>query len=375
MPGVVTKRAGAVMAAFLACTTAAASLSPRALEAGRLLLAQDDPAALAETRLVLMQNRNAAIREQIEAALAAGDSDLAASFVALAQSHDEALPEELIGRVAAAVAAQASPLRQAKDFTGGLVTGEGDGLAGWAGVVAGDLFVFGDIRDVLREGGRLAVGEDTDALILGLAGAGLAVTAALYASAGGAAPLRAGLSVVKGARRAGHLSEPLARWGARAGREMLDLAALRQAMASASALRPAQSARAVKAALRAEKAGAVVRFGKDVGRIAGKAGSRGAMDVLKIADGPADVARAARLATAKGGETRALLKLFGRGALVLASGAFHLALWLFALLWMLFGMVASLKAAAERLTQGWCNRRRRLRAQRRLAAPRLAAAA
>jgi len=55
---------------------------------------------------------------------------------------------------------------------------------------SGDLFVFGDIRDVVREGKHLATGEDTDHLVLGLAAAGLAVTAATYVSLGGAAPLR-----------------------------------------------------------------------------------------------------------------------------------------------------------------------------------------
>ena len=70
-------------------------------------------------------------------------------------------------------------------------------------VIDGDLFVFGDIRDVVREGKHLAMGEDTDRLILGLATAGLAVTAATYASAGGAAPVRAGLTLVKDARKVG----------------------------------------------------------------------------------------------------------------------------------------------------------------------------
>ena len=45
-----------------------------------------------------------------------------------------------------------------------------------------------------------------------------------------------------------------------------------------------------------------------------KAGIRAAKDTLKIAEGPKDVARAARLAEAKGGQTRAILKVLGRGA-------------------------------------------------------------
>jgi len=39
--------------------------------------------------------------------------------------------------------------------------------------------VFGDIRDVVREGKHLAMGEDTDRLVLGLAAA-VWMTAATY---------------------------------------------------------------------------------------------------------------------------------------------------------------------------------------------------
>lgn len=74
--------------------------------------------------------------------------------------------------------------------------------------------------------------------------------------------------------------------------------------------------------------------------------------------------RAARLAEASGGKTRAILKLLGRGALLLATGAFDLALWLFGALVTLFGVLSSIKATTERLTQAWCDRRRARRLRR-----------
>ncbi len=101
----------------------------------------------------------------------------------------------------------------AKRFASGLVTGNADDVASMSGTVAGDLFVFGDIRDVVREGKHLAMGEDTDRLVLGLAAAGLAVTAATYVSVGGVAPVRAGLTLVKDARKVGRLGEGLTRMG------------------------------------------------------------------------------------------------------------------------------------------------------------------
>jgi phytoene dehydrogenase-like protein len=122
---------------------------------------------------------------------------------------------------------------------------------------------------------------------------------------------------------------------------------------------------AIQAAFRAEKAGALVRLAKDVGRVGEKAGMRGALDTLRIAEGPKDVARAARLAESKGGQTRAILKLLGRGALLLAAGAFNLTLWVFGALLALFGFLSSIKATTERATMAWLRHKkaRRLRAQ------------
>lgn len=372
-------RLGLALAGMATSIAVGAALWPHARDAYAVLAAQDDPAALSDARLdFVLRNKPAAVAENIEAALAAGDADLASSFAELARERNIALPDDLSRRVTDAVAEENSTSGFAKRFAAGFVTGNAEDVASLSGTVTGDLIVWGDIRDVFREGKHLATGEDTDHLVLGLATAGLAVTAATYVSVGGAAPLRAGLSLVKDTRKVGRLSEGLVTWAGRSAREAVDTPALQKAVASGSVLRPGETISAVKAAFRAEKAGALVRLAKDVGRVGEKAGIRAAKDTLKIAENPKDVARAARLAEAKGGQTRAIFKLLGRGALLLASGAFNLAIWLFGALITLFGFLSSIKAGTERLTYAWLRRKkaRRLRLQAAAAAlPTLAVAA
>ena len=348
-----------------ACSFMLVQVAPHAREAGAMFAAQDDPAALSELRLdAALAKDDRLVQDNIEAALAAGDADLADSFVALARDRSIALPDALLSCVGDAVREQGSTSHFAKRFATGLVTGTADDVASLSGTVAGDLFVIGDVRDVVREGKHLVMGEDTDRLVLGLAAAGLAVTAATYVSVGGAAPVRAGLTLVKDARKVGRLSEGLAAWAGRSAREVVDTPMLQNAVASSSVLRPGATVSAIKAAFRAEKAGALVRLGKDVTRVAERTGTRGAMDTLRIAEGPKDVARAARLAEVQGGKTRAIMKLLGRGALLLVGGAFDLAMWLFSAALTLFGLLSSIKATTERLTQAWCDRRRARRLRR-----------
>ncbi|MFL6832493.1 MAG: hypothetical protein ACJ8F0_07855 [Xanthobacteraceae bacterium] len=347
----------------VASALAALAIVPRAFEAQVLLAAQDDPAALADYAVARSFDATIAGRE-IDAALAADDADLALSFLDLAREHNVPIDPTLVEKVERANAKLAVAARSFGSFAHGLATGEADDVSGFAGTVVGDLFVLGDIRDAVREGARLASGDDADEVVLALAGAGLAVTAGTYAMLGAAAPARVGLTLVKAARKTGRLGGAMAAWINRSLREMVDWTALKGTVSARSLAQPAAAARTMREAIRVEKAQPLLRFVGDLGRVQASAGTRAALDGLKLAEGPRDVSKLARLAAAKGGKTRAILKLAGRSAIVLAVGAFDLAMWLFWALVTLLGFVTSLKRMTEAIAQRSCMRRKLRRARR-----------
>jgi len=359
-------RNGIALAGTVVCVSALLLAGPTTRDAGALLSVRHDVSQLSELQVDNALRRDPGlIARQIDQALADRDAELAQSLVELAAAKAIAVSEPTSRRVADALAEQGRPTELAKRFAAGLFTGEASDVASLSGTMAGDLFVVGDIRDVAREGKRLVDGEEPDRLVLGLATAGLAVTAATFATVGGAAPVRAGLTLVKDARKVDRLGEGLTRWAGRSAREVIDAPMLQRALSNASVSRPGEAIAAVGGAFRAEKAGALLRVAKDVGRINGKLGTRGALDVLKIADGPKDVARAARLAEAQGGKTRAILKLLGRGALLLTLGAFNFSWWLLGAVFALFGLLGSIKAGTERTTRAVVDKWRRRRAAER----------
>ena len=167
-------------------------------------------------------------------------------------------------------------------------------------------------REVMRSGARW----------LGLAGTGIAVTAGLYLSVGLAAPARAGLMVAKAARRGRTLGAPLMRL------------------------------------LKVEKREGLIQFVSDLGKVQQRTSLRGALDGLKIAEHPKDAMKLAALAAAKGGKTRAIVKLLGRGAIALSTSMFTLASWIFWALLNLLAFCAACKRAIERMTLRHCERRR-----------------
>src|SRR5262249_44071074 len=115
--------------------------------------------------------------------------------------------------------------------------------------------------------------------------------------------------------------------------------------------------RAARESVKVEKATELVRAVGDVGRVQAKAGTQAAMDGLKIAEGPRDLSRVARLAESKGSRTRAILKTLGRGAIFLGSSAFSLFSWLFSAVMILWGFLSAVKRTTERLTERYCARR------------------
>jgi hypothetical protein len=365
---VTAARIAVPLALAVAFALAARAAAPRAFEAQFLLAAQDDPVALSDHAVARSFDAAVAARE-IDAALAADDPDLAMSFLALARERDLPVEPALADKVERANARLATAARSFGNFARGLVVGEAEDISGLAGTAVGDLFVLGDVRDALREGTRLATGRDGDELVLGLACVGLAVTAGTYATVGAAALARVGLTVVKAARKTGRLGGSMAAWINRSLREVVDWTALKRALNGASIAEPAAAMRGVRGAVKAEKAQELVRLVGDVGRVQARAGTRAALDGLKLAEGSRDMSRIARLAAAKGGKTRAILKLAGRGAIVLTVGTFNLATWLLWAIVTLLGFVSSLKRMTERITERYCVRRR-LRLIRREAASR-----
>ena len=349
-----TYRPPRLVPALLAAVLMAGAATYAAVRATDTIAVADDPAQIADRALDTTFNAQVARRE-IGAALAAGDSDLAQSFVELAAARHVPLEPALIEKVNAAVAEAATTRHKLVSFTRGLVTGQPDDAAALAGTATGDLFVFGDIRDALRESVRLASGEKADELVLGLACVGIAITAGTYVSFGAAAPARAGLTLAKAARKAGSVSAEFAANVGRMLHGVVDWGALRKV----SITQPALAVRTAREAVKVERAGGLLHLARDVARVEEKAGARAALDGLKIAEKPADMGRVAKLAEKEGSRTRAIVKLLGRGAIWLVGAALDIAVWLLGALFALFGFVSSLKGATERITWGILQRRKR----------------
>lgn len=319
-------------------------LVPQGLRHWQLLAAAEDPAALSSLRLENVTTP-ARLAGEIDAALAAGDSDLARSFIALAEERGSAVADAQ-RRGLAELEARANDIA-IRDFGQGFWGGQRDSGAALAGALVGDLTGFGDLRDLAGEGRKWLGGEATDMTVLLLAAGGLAISAATWVSLGGALPARNGLSLVKTATKAKWLSPRLGASLGRAAIDAIDRPALQATLAAAGRLELAAARGAASTILRPVAISRLAALGQDAAQLHRRIGQRGLRQVLAVADHPADLGRAARLVTAKGKSARATLALLGRGALVLGALSVTALSWMLALL----GYALALAMLAQRL--GW----------------------
>src|SRR5712691_757006 len=328
-------------AAYAAIIAAAFYVLPQGKRALDLNLAADDPARLADLQLADGFGAELARRE-IAAALDQDDIELAESFAALAAERGIAVPEDLKARLAQAQSPAMQSSRAAGNFGRGFITGQTDDGYGLAGAAAGDLIGWGDVRDLAREGWHALSGQEVNRLLVGMSAAGLAVTAWTYLSAGAAAPVREGLSVVKAAGRAERLGKGL-------------VESVGRSVANG----------------RAEHLGVALA---DLGTIESKAGTRATLQGLREVEGLSEVSKLKRLANAKGRSTLAILKTLGRSAFVLGAVTVTAAGWILGALLNLFFIVLAIQKGFMALVRRlWPRRSWRIRGSRPMAVAAVAA--
>lgn len=323
---------------------AGAFVVPPAWQGWQLRAAADDPAALSQIRLreALTPER---VASGIDRALTEADTDLADSFVDLAEERGIAVAPQQRERLAKLKDEALG--RAVQDFGSGFFSGERISGAGFAGALTGDVIGFGDLRDLAHEGQKLVYGDEPDHTVLALAGAGLVLSAATWVSLGGGLPARGGLSVVKSVSKAGKLSPALAAGLARTATQAIDRPALKASLAAAARLDLAGARVASANLIRPAAMARFAALGQDTGTLFARTGQRGLRQVLTIADDAGDIGRAAKLSSTAGSKTRAILAVLGRSALVLGAMSLTAIGWLFALV----GWLLAIAMFAQRL--GW----------------------
>jgi len=159
--------------------------------------------APADTHQLMTTKINAqTLHKEITTAMNDGRFDEARMYINIGKQHGYGLYYEQYQQQ---LREQDTNGRRIKDnvgnFVGGFVSGKGSSGAGVAGAIAADFTVVGDVRDLHTEYTHYQKKEPVDELVATLSGVGIGLTALAIGTAGSAAPAKAGVSLVKMAKK------------------------------------------------------------------------------------------------------------------------------------------------------------------------------
>ncbi|WP_226582941.1 hypothetical protein [Acuticoccus sediminis] len=246
---------------------------------------------------------------KVRAALDEDDIAGAVQYAEIAADLGKPISAETATALADAQGTMATVLRNAGAFAGAYITGHADSAAGLVGAVVSDLTVVGDVRDIISEGGKAAMGEDYSEFLLALAAVGIAVEGVTIASGGSSLVVKAAVSVLKVAKRTGNLTASFASRLVRLAR-----AAGRKADAPAAATGPVvvvtrRSADDIPQAVARAELKATLGA---VGTVARNAGPAEAVRLMKYVKTTDDARELASFTSRFGRHSRAVAELTGK---------------------------------------------------------------
>ncbi|MEO6396120.1 MAG: hypothetical protein ABIO40_09455 [Devosia sp.] len=310
------------------------AVSPMAADTFRLLTMAGD-GAIADYRLRQLPPERYA--EEIAAAVAAKDGDMARSLLALAEAQQVPVSPALAQQVA-----DLPPVDLGNVALQGwncIVNGDFESEAGFACVVATDLTSVGDVRDLATQGGNYLTGRPVNYFLLGIASVGLTLTGATIATGGGLLPLRAGASFLKAMNKVGKIPPRLAAEIGTVLARSINRSALDEALLVMRELRLGELPRVLGRVFSPVGVARVTDLATDFGRI-GKVGGVRAMKMsVEAADSARDVKVLAKTAEKYQGGFPAVMKMLGRGAVRLADLVWTIGGWIVAALLWVLGMI------------------------------------
>jgi hypothetical protein len=324
----------------------------------------DEEIVDADTRWYLNDQKTAQLVADAVAREDAGDATL---YLDIARKLDIPLAAGLEAAALALQAREDSFETQFGDYVSGFVSGRGDTLAGLGGAITSDLTVYGDVRDIAVEGGKMVAGEGYSEFILGLSAVGLAATVGTVATGGGGIVVKAGISFVKFARRAGHLTAGFAQRLTRLADEAVDLPGFKRMLREIDLTDPVAAWTALAKYGRTVKSARIFDVMGKMEDIRAAVGTTEALRLLKRVEKIEDIDDLHALAKVAGKRTRGVMKLTGKTSLRAIKYTANIVQILFEYVWGLVLWIAGLLGAialrvsisAWRIVRGVLSWRRR----------------
>jgi hypothetical protein len=282
------------------------ALAPKVMEIAHVLGIRDDPARVLLYRLSNLDKP--AYDREIAQALTRDDPELAHSLADLARDRGIVIDASTLQEITDAE--QFSLTRSTRQLFTGAVTGEADSPTAFAGALAVDLTVVGDVRDLTQQ--AIAY-PDQDNLTVALAATGVLLTGATALTVGTPTAGKVGVSAIKAARKLKRLSKGLERQLVRLASDAVDTRVFRTMTRDIGNWNLRAALDGTRRLIKPRVVDEITETGGALSHVFTRQGYRGTLQVLETADDTSDVRKLRRVSDSLGTKFRGALHL-KRGA-------------------------------------------------------------
>lgn len=224
--------------------------------------------------------------------------------------------------------------RNTKAFTSGFVSGGGSSAMEISGSIVSDLTVYGDLRDLKKEGSKYIDDEPYDSFILNISLVGIGLSASQLLSAGAATPMKVGASVLKVAKKTGKLTKPFTKVLSTRLSKTVDTKLLKT-LEFKSLFKLEKTTKTIAKSIDIKP---VKSLFNDVNLIKKNSSLVDTINIMKYVDTPKDLKAIAKISGKYKANTKAVLKVLGKGALRAGKSVLKFTTML---VWKLVGLVLS----------------------------------
>ena len=211
---------------------------------------------------------------------------------------------------------------------------ESDSAVGMSGSIASDLTLYGDLRDLKKEGTKYVDDEPYDAFILNISLIGIGLSASQLLSAGTTTPLKVGASVLKVAKKTGKLTKSFSKELSKRLSKTVDTKVLKT-LDFANVFKLKSTAKTIEKSIDLVP---VKTLFKDVNIIKNHTSLTDTINLMKYVDTPKNLKSIGKISSTYKANTKGVFKVLGKGALRAGKSVVKFTT---KLMWKLVGLVLS----------------------------------
>lgn len=201
--------------------------------------------------------------------------------------------------------------RNIQSFSKGFISGESDSMLGISGSITSDMTLYGDLRDIKKEGTLYIEDKPYDTFILSISMIGVGLSASQLLSAGTSTPLKIGASIIKLSKKTGNISQSFIKIISQRFKETVNISVLKK-LDFSNIFKLKSTIKSIEKNINIVPIQVLL---KDIHKIQKQTSTGDIIKLIQYVDTPKELAKIVKVSQKFKGNTKGVFKVLGKRAI------------------------------------------------------------